>query len=115
MYPSEKAIARPEVKAFMDFVVANQADIAKAAKIVPLTAEQASRPRTTLDEGREQAALARARGWLVTPASGGARGPRTSLVRTPSRRSRFEGAIKVALFAAARVSVVTTLRSSSRC
>ena len=41
MYPSSKAIARPEVKAFMDFVVANQADIADAAKIVPLTDEQA--------------------------------------------------------------------------
>jgi phosphate transport system substrate-binding protein len=40
MYPSKKAIARPEVEAFMDFVVANQQDIAEAAKIVPLTEEQ---------------------------------------------------------------------------
>src|ERR671910_281245 len=38
MYPSSKAIARPEVKAFMEFVIANQEDIATAAKIVPLTA-----------------------------------------------------------------------------
>ena len=40
MYPSEKAMARPEVKAFMDFVVANQQVIAEAAQIVPLTEEQ---------------------------------------------------------------------------
>jgi phosphate transport system permease protein len=36
-------------------------------------------------------------------------GVRTALVRTPSARSRAEGAIKVALFAAALVSVVTTV------
>ena len=35
MYPSAKAIARPEVKAFMDFILANQADIAKAAQDRP--------------------------------------------------------------------------------
>jgi phosphate transport system substrate-binding protein len=46
MYPSEKSMSRPEVKAFMDFVVQNQADIAKAAKIVPLTGEQASAAAT---------------------------------------------------------------------
>ena len=34
---------------------------------------------------------------------------RTSLVRRPSRRSRFEGAIRALLFAAALVSVLTTL------
>jgi phosphate transport system permease protein len=44
----------------------------------------------------------------VTPASRGAQGVRTSLVRTPSVRSRFEGGIKVGLFAAAAVSVATT-------
>jgi phosphate transport system permease protein len=44
----------------------------------------------------------------VTPASPGAQGARTSLVRTPSVRSRFEGGIKVALFAAAALSVATT-------
>jgi phosphate transport system substrate-binding protein len=41
MYPSEKSIARPAVKAFMDFVVENQDKIAGAAKIVPLTSAQA--------------------------------------------------------------------------
>jgi phosphate transport system substrate-binding protein len=40
MYPSSKAMKRPEVKAFMEFVVANATPIAQAAKIVPLTAEQ---------------------------------------------------------------------------
>jgi phosphate transport system permease protein len=44
----------------------------------------------------------------VTPGSRGAQGVRTSLVRTPSVRSRFEGGIKVGLFAAAAVSVATT-------
>jgi phosphate transport system permease protein len=36
-------------------------------------------------------------------------GPRTSLVRRPTGRSRFEAAIKVVLFGAAIVSVATTL------
>jgi phosphate transport system substrate-binding protein len=40
MYPSAKAMKRPEVKAFMDFVVAQAPQIAEAAKIVPLTDEQ---------------------------------------------------------------------------
>jgi phosphate transport system permease protein len=44
----------------------------------------------------------------VTPASPGAQGVRTSLVRTPSVRSRFETGIKVGLFAAAALSVATT-------
>jgi len=42
-------------------------------------------------------------------AAPGATGVRTSLVRTPSARSRGESAIKYALLAAALVSVVTTL------
>ena len=48
MYPSTKAIARPEVKAFMDFVIANQADIAKAAQIVPMTDEQLTKAQEDL-------------------------------------------------------------------
>ena len=36
-------------------------------------------------------------------------GRRTSLVRRPSPRSRFEGAIRAVLFAAALVSIATTL------
>jgi hypothetical protein len=41
MYPSEKSMARPEVKAFMEFAVQNQDRIATAAKIVPVTSAQA--------------------------------------------------------------------------
>jgi phosphate transport system substrate-binding protein len=48
MYPSTKAIARPEVKAFMDFVIENQADIAKAAQIVPMTEEQLTKAQADL-------------------------------------------------------------------
>jgi phosphate transport system substrate-binding protein len=47
-YPSAKAIERPEVKAFMDFAIANQEAIAKAANIVPLTGEQASAAKEAL-------------------------------------------------------------------
>ena len=42
MYPSEKAMARPEVKAFMEFTVA------QAAKIVPLTPEQVTKANSEL-------------------------------------------------------------------
>ena len=48
MYPSTKSIARPEVKAFMDFVIANQAAIAKAAQIIPMTDEQLTKAKTDL-------------------------------------------------------------------
>jgi ABC-type phosphate transport system substrate-binding protein len=53
MYPSSKAIARPEVKAFMEFVVANQADIAEAAKIVPLTDEQVTKAKSDLQAAEQ--------------------------------------------------------------
>jgi phosphate transport system substrate-binding protein len=36
------------VKAFMDFIVANQQEIAEAAKIVPLTEEQAATAESDL-------------------------------------------------------------------
>ncbi|HEX5621068.1 MAG TPA: phosphate ABC transporter permease subunit PstC [Solirubrobacteraceae bacterium] len=42
-------------------------------------------------------------------AAAGAQGGRVNLTRTPSVRSRFESAIRIALFAAAALSVVTTL------
>ena len=50
MYPSADALAKPEVKAFMDFVVANQQAIAEAAQIVPLTEEQATEAQSALTE-----------------------------------------------------------------
>jgi phosphate transport system substrate-binding protein len=55
MYPSSKALKRPEVKAFMEFVVGNQADIAKAAKIVPMTQAQASKARTEIQSAEQKA------------------------------------------------------------
>jgi len=55
MYPSEKAMARPEVKAFMEFVIANQADIAEASKIVSLTDEQATKAEAELQKAEQGA------------------------------------------------------------
>ena len=55
VYPSAKAIARPEVKAFMEFMVENQEAIADAAKIVPLTAEQATEAKTALQKAESGA------------------------------------------------------------
>jgi len=48
MYPSAKAMQKPEVKAFMEFVVAQAPQIAEAAKIVPLTAEQTTTAKDEL-------------------------------------------------------------------
>ena len=50
MYPSDKALARPEVKAFMEFVVNNYADIAKASQIVAMTDAQAAESKTEVDK-----------------------------------------------------------------
>ncbi len=49
MYPSDQALKRPEVKAFMEFLVTNQAKIAEAAKIVPMTQQQASKSKQAID------------------------------------------------------------------
>jgi phosphate transport system substrate-binding protein len=49
MYPSAKAIKKPEVKAFMDYVVQNYDSIAEASAIVPMSQEQASKAQTDLD------------------------------------------------------------------
>ncbi len=49
MYPSAKSIKKPEVKAFMDFILENQADIADAAKIVGMTDEQATKAKSDLE------------------------------------------------------------------
>jgi phosphate transport system substrate-binding protein len=55
MYPASKAIARPEVKAFLEFVVANQEKIATAAKIVPMTPAQAKGAKTQLTDAESGA------------------------------------------------------------
>jgi phosphate transport system substrate-binding protein len=48
MYPSKKAIARPEVKAFMTFIAENHQQIAEAAQIVPMNDEQAQKTQSAL-------------------------------------------------------------------
>jgi phosphate transport system substrate-binding protein len=48
MYPAAKSIARPEVKGFMDYVLANQQAIADASKIVAMTEEQATKAKADL-------------------------------------------------------------------
>jgi phosphate transport system substrate-binding protein len=55
MYPSAKAMAKPEVKAFMEFVVAQAPAIAEAAKIVPLTAEQTTTAKNELAKAESAA------------------------------------------------------------
>ena len=50
MYPGAKAIDRPEVKAFMDFIIANQQEIAEAAKIVPMTEDEAAQAESDLQK-----------------------------------------------------------------
>jgi phosphate transport system substrate-binding protein len=48
MYPSQKAIQRPEVKAFMDYVVENYQAISEASSIVPMSQEQADQAKSAL-------------------------------------------------------------------
>jgi phosphate transport system substrate-binding protein len=55
MYPSATAMQRPEVKAFMDFVLANHDAISKAAKIVPMTGEQATDAQSALKKAESGA------------------------------------------------------------
>jgi phosphate transport system substrate-binding protein len=40
IYPSQKALARPEVKAFLDYYIQNAEQVAQQAQFVPMTAEQ---------------------------------------------------------------------------
>ena len=48
MYPSAKALKRPEVKAFMDYVIANYQPIAEASQIVPMSQEQADKAKAAV-------------------------------------------------------------------
>lgn len=48
MYPSEVSLKKPEVKAFLDFVAENYAEIAEVAKIVPMNEEQASEAKSAV-------------------------------------------------------------------
>ena len=48
MYPSDKAMQRPEVRAFMDFILENADSIAEVAAIVPTSAEAIEKSKTNL-------------------------------------------------------------------
>jgi phosphate transport system substrate-binding protein len=48
MYPAAKSIRRPEVKAFMDFILANYQGIADNAKIIAMTPKQADQAKQDL-------------------------------------------------------------------
>jgi phosphate transport system substrate-binding protein len=48
MYPSAKALKRPEVKAFMDYVIENYQPIAEASQIVPMSQEQADKAKAAV-------------------------------------------------------------------
>jgi phosphate transport system substrate-binding protein len=49
MYPSAKALERPEVKAFMEYAITNGEEIATNAQMVPLTPEQATESKAKID------------------------------------------------------------------
>jgi phosphate transport system substrate-binding protein len=48
MYPSAKALKRPEVKAFLDYIEESYEAIAEASQIVPMSAEQADKSKAAL-------------------------------------------------------------------
>jgi phosphate transport system substrate-binding protein len=48
MYPSDKALQKPAVKAFMDYVVQNYDSIAEASQIVPMSQQQAQKATSAL-------------------------------------------------------------------
>jgi phosphate transport system substrate-binding protein len=48
MYPSAKALERPEVRAFLDYIVENHQAIAEASQIVPMSQEQADRAKSAI-------------------------------------------------------------------
>jgi phosphate transport system substrate-binding protein len=50
MYPSEKAMKKPEVKAFMDYVVENYDSIAEASQIVAMNQQQAQKATSALGQ-----------------------------------------------------------------
>jgi phosphate transport system substrate-binding protein len=50
MYPSAEAIQKPEVKAYMQYVVDNYDTIAEQAQIVPMDSSQATKAKSALDK-----------------------------------------------------------------
>jgi phosphate transport system substrate-binding protein len=51
MYVKKDALARPEVKTFLQFVLDNEQDIAESAQFVPLTDEQLQKAKSELSAG----------------------------------------------------------------
>jgi phosphate transport system substrate-binding protein len=49
IYPAKASLEKPEVKAFMDFYLDNDAEIAEAAQYIPLSDEQKSEAKSTYD------------------------------------------------------------------
>ena len=50
VYAKTDSLLRPEVKAFVSYILDNEMDIAEAAKFVPLTEEQVVKGKSTLEE-----------------------------------------------------------------
>ena len=48
MYANAEALMRPEVKAFLQYVLDNERDIAQQAQFVPLTDEQLQQAKDAL-------------------------------------------------------------------
>jgi phosphate transport system substrate-binding protein len=56
MYPSEQALgSKPQVKSFMEYVIANAEEIATASQIVPLTAAQIDKAEQQLQDAEASA------------------------------------------------------------
>jgi phosphate transport system substrate-binding protein len=53
MYPSDKALAKPEVAAFVRYVVDNYDQIAEAAQFVALTDEQVAKAKAKLEKATQ--------------------------------------------------------------
>jgi phosphate transport system substrate-binding protein len=49
LYASDTALARPEVQAFFDFFIENQAEIAETATFVPMNDEQVAAAQDKVD------------------------------------------------------------------
>jgi phosphate transport system substrate-binding protein len=55
IYPSAKALTRPEVVAFVEYYVENHKQIAEDSKFIPLNAEQETELKAALDKLKSQA------------------------------------------------------------
>jgi len=55
MYPNEKKLARPAVKAFLDYVIEKQAETAKASQIIEMTPEQLTKAKGELKDAEAKA------------------------------------------------------------